>query len=157
MVGQPDFGRVGRLSDSDDPPYPLRSSVDTGAGNRNEAPDEFTVVRGSAGCRRAVGAVVLSRGETLPSKNTRGLHPTPSFQPRGCVTDHTKCVHVRRRTRIHPTSRRVRCLPNTVCAKSVEHLDPAVSVLAFLDACSMPAIRPTQAAERARGTRPPPS
>jgi hypothetical protein len=55
-------GRIIRLCaswPSDDPPTPLRSSVDTGAEDRGGAPAEFAVVAGTVGCREDVGAVVL--------------------------------------------------------------------------------------------------
>jgi hypothetical protein len=44
---------------SDDPPTPLRSSVDTGTGDRGGAPAEFAVVAENVGCREDVGSVVL--------------------------------------------------------------------------------------------------
>ena len=47
-------GRIIRLCSfwpSDDPPTPLRSSVDTGAGNRGGAPAEFAVVAETVGWR----------------------------------------------------------------------------------------------------------
>ena len=44
---------------SDDPPTPLRSSVDTGAGDRGRSPAEFAVVAETVGGREDVGSVVL--------------------------------------------------------------------------------------------------
>ena len=55
-VGKSNFARLGRLTTL---LPPLRSSVDTGAGDRGGAPAEFAVVAGTVGCREDVGSVVL--------------------------------------------------------------------------------------------------
>jgi hypothetical protein len=47
---------------SNDPPTALRSSVDTGAGDRGGAPAEFAVVAETVGCREDVGSVILRYG-----------------------------------------------------------------------------------------------
>ena len=55
-------GRTIRLCSSwpsDDPPTPLRSSVDIGAGDRGGASAEFAVVAETVGCREDVDSVVL--------------------------------------------------------------------------------------------------
>jgi len=57
VVNQSDFARFGRPSD--DPPTPLRSSVDTGAGDRGRSLAEFAVVAETVGGREDVGSVVL--------------------------------------------------------------------------------------------------
>ncbi len=50
-------GSLGRPSD--DPPTPLRPSVDIGAGDRGGAPAEFPVAAETIRCREDVGSVVL--------------------------------------------------------------------------------------------------
>jgi len=50
-------GSLGRPSD--DPPTPLRPSVDIGAGDRGGAPAEFPVAAETIRCRADVGSVVL--------------------------------------------------------------------------------------------------
>ena len=60
---------------SDDPPTPLRSSVDTGAGDRGGAPAEFAVVAETVGCRKGVGSVergVLCKVEKELADGCRG-------------------------------------------------------------------------------------
>jgi hypothetical protein len=44
---------------SDDPPTPLRSSLDTGAGDRGGASVELAVVAETVGCGGYVGSAVL--------------------------------------------------------------------------------------------------
>ena len=48
-----------------------------------------------------------------------GLHQTPPSNPR---VGTSKIGHVPRGTRGHPTPRRAKCPPGSVCSKSVEHL-----------------------------------
>jgi hypothetical protein len=67
-------GRTIRLCSSwpsNDPPTPLRPSVDTSVGDRGGARAEFAVVAGTAGCREDVGSVVLR----LPVH--KRVHPPP--------------------------------------------------------------------------------
>ncbi len=75
MEKQSDFARVGRF---DDPPTPLRSSVDAGAGDRSGVPAEFAVVSKTVGCRKGVGLVVLRNGE-IEFEDTNYLPVAPKF------------------------------------------------------------------------------
>ena len=54
-VGPSDFARFDRRRSS----YPLRSSVDIGAGDRGGASAQFAVVAETVGCREDVDSVVL--------------------------------------------------------------------------------------------------
>jgi len=62
----------------DDPPSPLRSSVDTGAGDRGGVPAEFAVVAETVGCRQGVGSAVLGKGG-IEFEDTNYLPVAPNF------------------------------------------------------------------------------
>ena len=120
-------GRTIRLCSSwpsDDPHTALRSSVDTGAGDRGGAPAEFAVVAETVGCREDTKQIFRSPiFRTFPSEVTRGLHPTPPFNPRVGTQASPKVVKYREGLvdTQHPPCH-VRCPPSSVCLKSVEDL-----------------------------------
>jgi hypothetical protein len=85
VVGQSDFARLGRLTTL----LPLRSSVDTGAGNRGGDPAEFAVVAGTVGCReRMLARWSSGRGEPnlrTQSPKFRTASPKMVTYPEGLV------------------------------------------------------------------------
>jgi hypothetical protein len=134
-------GRTIRLCSSwpsDDPPTPLRSSVDTGAGIDAEPLPSLQWWQRLSAVERMLARWSSGEGESnlrtqkicqpvvqiwrLSVKSHSGIAPDPSFQPRGCNAGLTKSSRVPRGTRGHPIPRRVRCPPDNVCSKSVEHL-----------------------------------